>query len=122
MPANAWDTLARAIPTDTSPITRPSWVTGTTARVEGPSEPVYSSSTRPPARAASVEPAKRPPTRSGLGWVNRTPSVVMTTTKSVPVASRVRSAKAVSAGVAPPTASASRASSEDATVRATFVT
>ncbi len=52
-----------------------------------------------PRWAGAIVPRKRPPISAGLGWVNRMPSVVMTTTKSVPVSRRTCSANGCSAAL-----------------------
>ncbi len=64
------DRLDSVTPAATSPTTRPSpSSTGTTARTDGPSVPVYVSRTIPPATAGAMVPTKCLPIWSGSGCV-----------------------------------------------------
>ena len=61
-----------------------------------------------PRTAGSMVPRNVPPISAGLGWLNRRPSVVITTTKSVPVSTRTCSAKGCSTALGSFADSASR--------------
>ena len=72
-----------------------------------------------PRWAGAMVPRKWPPISAGLGWVNRMPSVVMTTTKSVPVSRRTCSANGCSTALGSGAANPSRTVGAAATACAT---
>lgn len=110
------------IPALTSPTTRPSSVTGVTARTDGPSVPVYVSVKVCPRRAGPVRPRKRRPISSRVGWVQRMPRGSMIVTKSTSASRITCSAYGSSSAEGSGVPIAARTEGASAMDRATAVT
>src|SRR5690349_2137075 len=107
-------------PAATSAITSPaSSSTGTTARTDGPSVPVYVSVKASPARARSMLPRNFWPIRAGSRCVYRVRSGAMIVTKSTPASVRTTTAYGCIRADGSPVPSAVRTNGSDASVSAT---
>ena len=91
------------MPADTSPTMRPVLSrTGATARIDGPSVPVYTSLNVSPRSAGSMVPMYFPPIWVGSVWVNRVRSGAMIVMKAMSVFLRTASVTGCKVSVALP--------------------